>query len=118
MKYLYNSGDTKERRRYLRKSPTDAERKLWQILRNKQMEGLRFVRQYSVGPYILDFYCPAIRLAIEADGSQHIENEHDVGRTDYLRKKSINVLRFWNNDVLDNIDGVYLKITSTIRDLK
>lgn len=118
MKYLYNDKNLKEKRRVLRKSQTDAEKKLWQILRKKQINNLKFFRQYSVGQYILDFYCPAIRLAIEVDGSQHIENKYDDNRTNYLRSENIFVLRFWNNDVLNNIDGVYKKIISVIKILE
>jgi len=118
MKHLYNSEDLKERRRSLRRLQTDAERKLWQVLRGKQMEGARFVRQYSVGSYILDFYCPALRLAIEVDGSQHIDNDYDTKRTKYLKEKDITVIRFWNNDVLQNLNGVYEKIRSTVETLR
>jgi len=118
VKHLYNSEDLKERRRSLRRLQTDAERKLWQVLRGKQMEGARFVRQYSVGSYILDFYCPALRLAIEVDGSQHIDNDYDTKRTKYLKEKDITVIRFWNNDVLQNLNGVYEKIRSTVETLR
>jgi very-short-patch-repair endonuclease len=118
MRRLYNDKNLKERRISLRKSQTDAERKLWQILRNKQINGLKFFRQYSIGNYILDFYCPAIRLAIEVDGSQHIDSEYDEKRTSYLRLENVFVLRLWNNDVLNNLEGVYLKIASIIEKLK
>ena len=72
-KYLYNDPSTELDRRRLRKNATDAERKLWSILRSKRMAGLKFFRQYSVGSYILDFYCPERRLAIEVDGGQHAD---------------------------------------------
>jgi len=75
---------------------------------------MKFFRQYSVGRYILDFYCPAVRLAIEVDGSQHIENVHDATRTEFLRKENISVLRFWNNEVLRNLSGVYQKIRTVV----
>ena len=115
MNHLYNNQNLKKRRGLLRKAQTDAEKRLWQTLRSRQMNGLKFFRQYGIGNYVLDFYCPAIRLAIEVDGSQHLENEYDVKRTDSLRKENIFVLRFWNNDVLNNLDGVYRKITSIIK---
>lgn len=118
MNYLYNNQNLKEKRRNLRESQTEAERKLWQALRGKQVERLRFVRQYSVGNYILDFYCPEVRLAIEVDGSQHIDSKYDLRRTEYLQSKNIFMLRFWNNEVLGNLGGVYEKILSTIRSLK
>ena len=72
-KYLYNDPSTKLDRRRLRKNATDAERKLWSILQSRRMAGLKFFRQYSVGSYILDFYCPERRLAIEVDGGQHAD---------------------------------------------
>jgi very-short-patch-repair endonuclease len=112
-KHLYNDATTKSKRRCLRKNATDAEQNLWSILRNRQMAGLKFFRQYSVGPYILDFYCPERRLAIEVDGGQHADlygQEHDAHRDSYLRELDICVIRFWNNDVLQNIEGVWKMI--------
>jgi adenine-specific DNA-methyltransferase len=73
------------------------------------MSGLKFLRQYSVGPYVLDFYCPERRLVIEVDGSQHADahgQQHDAHRDRYLAELNIRVMRFWNNDVLQNIEGV------------
>jgi len=108
-KYLYNDPITKLDRRRLRKNTTDAEQKVWSILRSRQMVGLKFLRQYSVGPYILDFYCPERRLAIEVDGGQHADmygQQHDAHRDSYIRELNIRVIRFWNNDVLQNIEGV------------
>jgi very-short-patch-repair endonuclease len=117
MKRLYNNSSTKEYRRKLRNNSTDAERKIWSILRNKQINGLRFLRQYSVGKYILDFYCPELKLSIEIDGGQHNEKEkidYDINRTIYLKRSNIKVLRFWNNDVLNNIEGVWEKLIDEI----
>ena len=77
------------------------------------MAGLKFFRQYSVGPYILDFCCPERRLAIEVDGGQHGDvfgQRHDAYRDSYLRELNIRVIRFWNNDVLQNIEGVGQRI--------
>ena len=108
-KYLYNDPITKLDRRRLRKNTTDAEQKVWSILRSRQMVGLKFLRQYSVGPYILDFYCPERRLAVEVDGGQHADmycQQHDAHRDSYIRELNIRVIRFWNNDVLQNIEGV------------
>lgn len=113
MKYLCNNSATKENQRNLRKNQTDAERKLWSILRNRQIRGIKFFRQYSVGPYIIDFYSPTKRLAIEVDGGHHAENgkmRYDDERTNYLTQQGAHVLRFWNNEVLGNIDGVWEKI--------
>ena len=107
MQYLKNTPELIPRRRDLRKSQTDAERKLWNVLKNRQMSGLKFRRQFSVGSYILDFYCPEKRLCIELDGGQHATNvDYDKQRTEYLAGNSIRVVRFWNNDVLTNVEGV------------
>jgi len=111
---LYNDKSLQQLRRKLRTGPTDAERYLWQRVKNKQMLGLRFLRQYGVGNYILDFYCPLIRLAIELDGGQHADNkEADESRTAFLKSQDITVLRFWNNDIFQNIDGVLQTIFET-----
>ena len=116
-KYPYNDPSTKLSRRYLRKNATDAERKLWSILRSRQMAGLKFFRQYSAGPYILDFYCPERRLSIEVDGGQHADvysQQHDAHRDRYLKELNIRVIRFWDNDVLQNIEGVGQKIKEEV----
>ncbi|MBI2552729.1 endonuclease domain-containing protein [Candidatus Uhrbacteria bacterium] len=112
MNHLYNRQSTKERRRELRKNSTEAERRVWRILSRKQM-GARFFRQYSVGLYVLDFYCPVHRLAVEVDGGQHAEEanrKHDDERTQYLASQDIKVVRFGNNDVMQNLEGVWQKI--------
>ena len=101
------------RARGLRSSLTDAERKLWQALRRDQLGGLHFRRQHPVGLYTLDFYCPALRLGIEVDGGQHGEDMHrvkDARRTAWLTARQITVVRFWNNEVLSNIEGVLSEI--------
>jgi very-short-patch-repair endonuclease len=76
------------------------------------MDGLKFFRQYGIGPYVLDFYCPERRLAVEVDGGQHadVRQQHDARRDKYLEDLDIRVIRFWNNDVLQNIEGVAQKI--------
>ena len=112
-KYLYNDPGTKLYRRHLRKNATDAERRLWSILRSRQISGLKFFRQYNVGSYVLDFYCPERRLAIEVDGGRHADicgQQHDAHRDRHLKDLNIRVIRFWNNDVLQNIEGVGQKI--------
>ncbi len=114
MKYLRNDPTLKERRRELRRNQTDAEKALWQQVRNQQFHGLKFFRQYSVGAYILDFYCPAIRLAVELDGGQHNlpdGREYDEVRTAFLEAHGILVVRFWNHDVLSTMDGVLEKLS-------
>ncbi len=107
----WRAGTPSERRRSLRAASTDAERALWRILR--QLEGYRFRRQHSAGPYILDFYCAASRLAVEVDGAQHYTADglaDDAERTAYLEALGMRVLRFTNVEVLANAEGV----TSTL----
>jgi very-short-patch-repair endonuclease len=100
----------------LRKEPTPAERKLWAIIRNDQL-GVNFRRQHAVGNYIPDFVCVQKKLIIELDGSQHLEQEeYDQERTKYLESLGYKVIRFWNNDVTNNIDGVILAIIYAMED--
>ncbi|MGQ9631836.1 MAG: endonuclease domain-containing protein [bacterium] len=91
--------------RALRKNMTDAERKLWRSLRRKSM-GYKFRRQAPLGPYIADFVCFERRLVIEVDGGQHLDNPKDRVRDFWMREQGFKVLRFWNSDVLKNLDGV------------
>ena len=117
MKHFYTDHSVKEKRRGLRENQTDAERKLWSVLRGKQLGGVKFFRQYSAGPYILDFYCPSCRLAVELDGSQHGDDNQkirDERREKYLRQNDISVLRFWNDEVADNLNGVAEKMLEEI----
>lgn len=98
---------SKARARELRANMTDAERRLWSKLRRKQINGHRFRRQVPIGPYIVDFACLASRLLIEVDGGQHgVDVERDIRRTAWLESQNFRVLRFWNSDVLGNIEGV------------
>ena len=91
----------------LRKRPTNAEQLLWKHLRLKQMEGLKFRRQQPIDNYIVDFVCLERRIVIEVDGGQHATHkEDDIVRDSYLRQQGFHVLRFWNNEVLQNINGV------------
>jgi very-short-patch-repair endonuclease len=117
MKFLRNDSALKQRRKELRRNQTDAEKAIWTHLRNRQFYGVRFFRQYSVGPYILDFYCPSVKLGIELDGGQHLQREsleYDAARTEYLTAHGINVIRFWNNEVLLNINGVLVKLAERV----
>jgi very-short-patch-repair endonuclease len=96
---------------HLRRNPTDAESKLWQILRMHQLANVHFRRQHAIGAYVVDFCAPRRRLVIELDGGQHQEQQgYDVRRTAFLASKGYRVLRFWNDEVLKNPEGVYLKI--------
>ena len=95
--------------RQLRDNATDAENLLWRLLRNHHLANTKFRRQHAVPPYILDFYCHELKLAVELDGGQHNEpagRARDAGRTDYLRARGIEVLRFWNDDVLRETEAV------------
>ena len=97
---------TKHQANKLRKESTPAERKLWSRIRNDQL-GVTFRRQHAVGNYIPDFYSPKAKLVIELDGSQHLQQaEYDEERTKYLESLGYQVIRFWNNDVMNNIDDV------------
>jgi very-short-patch-repair endonuclease len=114
MKRLNNVPKLKERRIELRKNQTPQEVVLWARLRLKNL-GFKFKRQHSVGPYILDFYCPEKKLAIEIDGSQHIENkEYDNERCLYLSDLGIRTLRFWNNEINTDIVAVIDKIINEL----
>jgi very-short-patch-repair endonuclease len=93
--------------RNLRKRSTDAERLLWTHLRARQLEGLKFRRQHPIGHYIVDFACLETRLIVEVDGGHHAsQRESDVERDKWLEEEGYSVLRFWDNDVLTNTDGV------------
>lgn len=93
--------------RRLRRDMTDAERALWRLLRSRQLSGFKFRRQQPIRRYILDFVCFSHRLVIEVDGGQHADvTEYDRTRTDFLNREGFRVLRFWNNEVLQNREGV------------
>jgi very-short-patch-repair endonuclease len=84
---------------------TDAERMLWSILRNRQLDGFKFRRQATIDPFVVDFLCVEAALAVELDGGQHDE-DRDRRRTVYLEARGLHILRFWNHDVVENIEGV------------
>ena len=103
------------RARKLRKHQTDAELLLWQHLRNRQLQGYKFRRQFPIGQYIVDFVCLSQKLIIELDGSQHMNNAvYDIRRTQFLESYGYKVVRFWNNDVLANADSVLDALTLTL----
>ena len=121
MKFLLNDPTLKDRRRELRRNQTDAEKAFWARVRNKQFLGMKFFRQYSVGPYILDFYCPALKYAVELDGGQHNQDEnreYDAARSAYLKANGIEVIRYWNNEVLCEIDGVLAQLEEKVGSYK
>ncbi|WP_375421837.1 endonuclease domain-containing protein [uncultured Sphingomonas sp.] len=105
------------RSRELRADPTDAERKLWSHLSARKIAGTRFNRQFPIGPFIGDFVSRGARLVIEVDGGQHAAStEDDAARTRYMEAQGYCVIRFWNNDVLGNIEGVVATIERALVD--
>ena len=101
--------------RTLRRNQTEAEQRLWRLLRDRQIDGLKFRRQHPIGPYILDFYCAEHRLAVELDGGQHALSRKDTIRDRWLNVRGCRVLRFWNHDVLTQpgavLESILLAIT-------
>ena len=105
----------------LRKNQTDAESNLWLILRNRQLSGVKFRRQFPIGKYILDFYCPEYKLGIEADGGQHYEDKgkkQDELRTRELAECGVKIVRFNDLDILNNLEGVYEAIQGIVENKK
>jgi len=100
--------------RRLRGNQTDAEIILWKRVRNRQIDGYKFVRQEPIGGYVCDFVCRDRRLIIEVDGGQHNESASDVARDERLSAQGYKVLRFWNNDVLGNLEGVLTVIQTAL----
>lgn len=92
---------------------TDAERRLWSALRNRAL-GPKFRRQAPIGPFIVDFAAIGERLVIEVDGGQHAESPHDLSRDIYLRSEGFQVLRFWNTEVVTNLEGVVTAIRAAL----
>ena len=99
--------------RSLRKNQTDAEGKFWNEVKAKRFLGLKFKRQYPIKPYYADFVCLEESLIIEIDGGQHCENKEDEVRTRFLEKEGFKVIRFWNNEVLNNMEGVLSSLSQT-----
>jgi 2-isopropylmalate synthase len=102
------------RARALRTQMTDAERKLWLALRDRRFAGVKFRRQAPVGPFIADFICFDARLVIEVDGGQHADSSSDVRRDAWFARNGFRILRFWNNDVLLNTEGVLTAINDAL----
>ena len=101
--------------RHLRRDQTDAEARLWYRLRERRLEGFRFRRQFPIGNFIVDFCCRDQWLVVEVDGSQHMEREAaDRGRSELIEARGYRVLRFWNSDVLSNLDGVLEQILGAL----
>ncbi|WP_180898383.1 endonuclease domain-containing protein [Martelella soudanensis] len=100
--------------RALRRNETDAEKMLWREIRNRNLNGFKFVRQYPIGPYITDFACREKALVVELDGAQHAENIRDVERTRYINRTGFSVIRFWNEEVLREPDDVLETIVAIL----
>ena len=109
---------TIQRARELRRALTLPEVILWQALRGRRLDGIRFRRQHPVGPYILDFYCEDAKLAVEVDGSGHEhpdQGRHDDRRTEWLNRQGIAVMRMAARDVLGNLEGVLTRLKERVR---
>ena len=107
--------EVKDFNKQLRGNMTDVEMKLWYSLKDRRFCGLKFRRQHPIGPYIVDFYCAEKHLIVELDGGQHAVNEKkDRERDQYLEGKGYLVIRFWNNDILANIEGVLQRLKEHI----
>ena len=101
--------------RTLRRNMTDAERRLSSHLRASKLEGVKFTRQFPIGNFVVDFAARSLRLVVELDGGQHSDSPTDSARTRVIEAHGYTVIRFWNNDVLGNTDGVLIVITQAIR---
>src|SRR3954454_14590987 len=109
-----NEARTKRARR-LHRNSTDAENALWYRLRSRSLNGHKFVRQEPIGLYTVDLICREHRLVIEVDGGQHADNDQDIVRDKWLADHNYRVLRFWNNDVLQNMNGVLEVIAAALQ---
>lgn len=117
MTRVFNRSSEMARRRLLRNNRPRAEVLLWSALKHKQIANHRFRRQYSIGPYIVDFYCPASRLAIEVDGDSHLQprvEEYDRHRQNYIESFGIRVVRVTNTEVYGDLDGVIRRIGAAL----
>lgn len=121
MPFIYNLHRRKNIRRNLRNHPTRSEQVLWFWLRRRQLNNLKFRRQYGIRQYIVDFFCPELKLAIEIDGQPHDfagQQDHDVRRQKYLEALGIHLIRFTSQDILENMDGVLNRIAEVARRIR
>ena len=108
-----------DKARLLRKNQTDVERLLWKHLRNRQLENQKFRRQLPIEPYLVDFACIELKLIIELDGGQHADQiDYDEQRSLFLEQRGFKVLRFWNNEVIENLTGVLEAIRLAVLEIK
>jgi len=120
MTKIFNKADEKLKRRILRENMPPAEVLLWNKLRNKGLNGLKFRRQYSVQQFVIDFYCPEFKLAVEVDGESHFNEAagiRDEERQAIIESFGVTFLRFTNRDVYEKLDGVLYKILEKVNDL-
>jgi very-short-patch-repair endonuclease len=103
------------RARALRRDGTRAEQLLWGVVRNRQVDGAKFRRQHPVGRFVVDFACVDVRVVLEVDGGQHAESAVDVARSAWLVGEGWVVVRFWNDDVVDRLEGVVERIGEVVR---
>ncbi|HZQ11236.1 MAG TPA: DUF559 domain-containing protein [Pseudolabrys sp.] len=101
--------------RRLRRDSTNAELRLWNRLRSRSIDGHKFIRQQPIGRYVVDFLCREKRLILEVDGGQHSDNARDLLRDQWLRERNYRILRFWNSDIMSNMDGVLETIANALR---
>jgi very-short-patch-repair endonuclease len=121
MTQLYNQNSEKDKRRQLRQNITKAEKLIWDKLRDRQLENCKFRRQYSVDKFVIDFYSPELKLAIEIDGESHFLDgvgEYDQARQEFIESAGIKFLRFTNNDVYANLPIVLENIAQNIQNLR
>jgi very-short-patch-repair endonuclease len=121
MTRVFNRKKDQEKRRFFRRNMTKAEVMLWSKLKNRQLLGERFLRQFGVDQYVLDFYCPHLKVAIEVDGDSHFAigaKEYDEHREQHIGTYGIHFLRFTNADVSNNLDGVLQSIFQHVEELE
>ena len=104
-----------QRARQLRQASTGAERRMWSALRDRRLSRYKFRRQHPIGDFIVDFACTEYRLVIEVDGGQHADSAKDASRMAWLEREGWRVIRFWNNEVLGNTNGVIEAILRTLK---
>ena len=117
----FNKHTEVEKRKFLRNHATKAERILWRHLKNSQLENTKFRRQYSIDQFVLDFYSPEIKLAIEIDGKSHLNKDkipYDQGREKHIKSFGIKFQRFANEEIYSNLDFVLIQIENRIKELK
>ena len=119
MTKVYNRSCEKNKRKMLRSNMPKGEIILWSKLKNKMLDGYKFRRQYSVGKFVIDFYCPRLKLAIEVDGDSHFSDEsepYDMARQDFIESFGISFLRFTNKEVYENLGEVLAKIENCMQE--